>query len=69
MRADGTDQRRLTHGLGLVRAPRWSPDGSLILFSANRTDNYDLYTMHADGTGLRQITTDPADDYSADWQK
>jgi len=69
MRADGTDQRRLTFNLGQVRSPRWSPDGSLILFTADRTGNFDLYTMHADGTELRQLTTDPADDYSPEWQK
>jgi TolB protein len=68
MNADGTDQRRLTFNLGIVRTPRWSPDGQWILFAADRTGSYDLYLIRADGTDLRQITHHPAADYSADWQ-
>ena len=29
--------------------------------------NLDLYTMAADGSDLRRITTDPADDFDASW--
>ncbi|MEK7788108.1 MAG: hypothetical protein AAB658_22095, partial [Chloroflexota bacterium] len=68
MNADGADQRRLTFNLGAVRTPHWSPDGTLILFAADRAGNFDLYLMQADGSDLRQLTAHPAHDYSADWQ-
>jgi Tol biopolymer transport system component len=62
-RPDGTHLRRLT------RSPKdrsdyhpdWSPDGSTVLFErrvlTNGTDGDDLYTVKADGSDLRQITT------------
>lgn len=69
MNADGTDQRRLTFDIGTVRTPHWSPDGEYILFASDRAGNFDLYVMRADGAGdICQLATDPAEDYSADWQ-
>lgn len=41
--------------------PRWSPDGSLIAFSSNRTGRYEIWTVNADGTDPRQITDGPGD--------
>jgi Tol biopolymer transport system component len=43
--------------------PDWSPDGKLILFravSAVERHSGNLYTIHPDGTGLRQLTRYPA---------
>ena len=37
--------------------PTWSPDGKEIVF--HKTPLNQLFTMHADGTGERQITTPP----------
>jgi TolB protein len=57
--------------------PRWSPDGRQILFKSNRahygasaeggTPDYDLYVMQADGSGVRRLTTDPANENEASW--
>jgi TolB protein len=48
-------ERRLTTGGGFAR-PRWSPDGrSLAYLKAGQ-----LWTMRADGTGQRRLTTRPA---------
>jgi Tol biopolymer transport system component len=52
--ADGTDLSRLTHLNGNAIAPDWSPDGSRIAFwLEDRT----LYTMAADGSDLRAVTS------------
>jgi Tol biopolymer transport system component len=44
----------LNTGLDNVSLPKWSPDGSKILFVVQEIWN--LYTINTDGTGLTQIT-------------
>lgn len=55
MNADGTDQTRLTSDPDYEYSPRWSPDGTAILFE--RLDSYGshLYLMRPDGTGLHRV--------------
>ena len=53
MSADGTSQTRLTNNPGADRAPRWSADGTSLVF--NR-DELDIYKMDADGSNLTQVT-------------
>jgi TolB protein len=44
----------------------WSPDGTKIAFASNRGGTYEIYTMNADGTGVRQITRGP-EAHHASW--
>jgi hypothetical protein len=56
-------QPNVTTGSG-----QWSPDGTRILFRRLMgDDNWDLFTMLADGTDLVQVTNDPDDDRFFDW--
>lgn len=41
--------------------PRWSPDGSRLAFSSNRTGRYEIWTVAADGGDPRQVTDGPGD--------
>ena len=52
---------------GSVRDPHVHYDGRTILFSYRRagSDQYNLYEIQADGTGLRQVTRGPYDDFEA----
>lgn len=70
MNADGTDQLRLTQG-GPVNLPTWSPDGARIAFSAytEGAGNYDVYVINADGTGLVNLTNNPATDIYPAWSR
>jgi Tol biopolymer transport system component len=78
--ADGNDQVKLVdlyeHDFGFIdlsldTAP-WSPDGLRLVFSAhgNTTDtaaNSDIFVINADGTGMTNLTNDPAFDSYAIW--
>ncbi len=47
--------------------PAWSPDGSQIAFTIKHEHQRDIYAIKADGTGLRQLTKHPSDDYAPAW--
>ena len=47
--------------------PGWSPNGDLIAFTSKRADNYDIYTIKPDGSGLKRLTTDPANEAHSVW--
>ncbi len=47
--------------------PAFSPDGSRVAFNSNRDDNNDIYVANVDGTGLYQLTNNPAIDTSPTW--
>lgn len=56
MDADGGNQRRLTHYLGLDTRPDWHPDGSQIAFTSTRNGNFNIYVMDTDGSNVKQVT-------------
>jgi TolB protein len=43
-------------------SPSWSPRGDVIAFTSFQHGRGDIYVMHPDGTGKRQLMTDPAYD-------
>ena len=47
--------------------PDWSPDGKRIAFMSLRNGNADLFTIHPDGTHVKQVTTSPGDDVLPSW--
>ena len=53
--ADGSDPRRLTTDDATHEAPRYSPDGSKILYLSNATGKRELWIMNADGTNQRAL--------------
>ena len=61
---DLSHQVQLTHGPDDGWWPTWSPDGTRIAFSSTRSDPdpsdgievQDVFTMRADGTGVRKLT-------------
>lgn len=48
---------QLTHGAGRNVNPVWGPDGLHLVFCSNRSGSPQIWTMLADGTRLRQLTT------------
>ena len=60
--ADGKNERALLPNPGLEYSPSYSTDGKWIIFTGERNEQADLYRIHPDGTGLEQLTNDPAFD-------
>ncbi|HEY0744889.1 MAG TPA: DPP IV N-terminal domain-containing protein [Chryseosolibacter sp.] len=56
MKADGTDQRQLTHGDFNCQVPSFSNDGKQIVFYSDETGNDEIYTMKADGSNHQRLT-------------
>ncbi|MGH9968305.1 MAG: PKD domain-containing protein [Pyrinomonadaceae bacterium] len=71
MDSNAANLSRLTNNLSNDDHPRWSPNGTKILFQSDRDDpangNQDIYVMNADGTAQTRLTTDAADDCNAVW--
>ncbi len=75
--ADGTGIRKIAGLPGYDTHPRWSPDGTKILFNSfpdAAEKPHDVFTVNADGTGLTNLTQGKyhdgqADDWSPDGQR
>jgi len=55
-------EREITSGEWEDFGPSFSPDGNTIIFSSNRNGNWDIWSIGADGEGLKQITKEPGDE-------
>ena len=58
--------QRLTNETGDSR-PRFSPDGSKIVFQSNRDGQAEIYVMNLDGTGQTRLTDNSALDTAPAW--
>jgi len=67
MGTDGTGVVNLTRDAWFDGWPSWSPDGSRIAFSSNRSDTYQIYVMNADGSGLIRVVDSPDTDVRPQW--
>lgn len=52
---------RLTGPGGNDRYPAWSPDGTRIIYHSDRSGEYDLYVMNADGSNDQRIAATSRD--------
>ena len=63
MDLDGSNKTRLTDSIARDGAPRWSPDGTKIVFDSNREDGTgQIYVMNVDGSEQKRLTHNPAGD-------
>jgi Tol biopolymer transport system component/imidazolonepropionase-like amidohydrolase len=53
---EGGEATRLTHGLSFDAQPRFSPDGSRIVFTSDRSGGQNVWIMSLDGSDTVQVT-------------
>jgi Tol biopolymer transport system component len=56
MDIDGSNVVRLTDDIAKDRGPEWTPDGENLIFHSTRSGTWEYWTIHKDGSGLRQLT-------------
>jgi Tol biopolymer transport system component len=70
MNADGSDERQITRAKSESTAPAWSPDGSKLAFTNNRSGGMKILVGNPDGTGLRRLTGGSGyGSFVPDWQR
>ena len=72
MSPDGTNFMQVTQQMTIDDplgggVPRWSPDGSKIVFQAEGEKGLDIYTINTDGTNRINLTKSPGADWYASW--
>ena len=70
MDVDGGNQQRLTENRKNDSSPAWSPDGTRIVFSADRKGDFvnsEIYVMDADGGNLQRLTENRKNDGAPSW--
>jgi Tol biopolymer transport system component len=67
--ASGSDQRKITDPSGQIEDtyPAWSRDKKKIAFTRTEGNNSEIYLMNHDGTGVQNLTNNPAADEGPAW--
>lgn len=50
-----------------AQLPPIEPEAGRLVFASDRAGNRDIYTISSNGSGLKQLTDDPAADYAPRW--
>ena len=70
MNADGSRVRRVRteRSFEFSDGPAWSPDGSTLVYSLTQLQSdFEIFTIGADGSGLRQLTRNSVQDWMPAW--
>src|SRR2546423_1183351 len=70
MNADGSNQSRLSNAGSRDINPRWSPDGTRIVFSSDRSGNpgvFEIFVMTASGSNQTRLTNNSGENSRPFW--
>ena len=69
MDADGMNQTNPTNNSEIDESPRWSHDGTKLLFVSDRyLSNYNIFVMDTDGANQTRLTSNSDVNDSPEWQ-
>ncbi len=67
-RADGTQSIAVTEsGHWDDESPSWAQNGRELVFTSNRFGKNQIFSIHLDGTHMRRLTSNPANNTSPSW--
>ncbi len=62
---EGGAAKLVDGGMAFDSQPKFSPDGKWIAFISDREGSENVWIMHADGTGVKQVSKDPNSDFTS----
>jgi Tol biopolymer transport system component/imidazolonepropionase-like amidohydrolase len=62
---EGGAAKLISGGMAFDSQPRFSPDGQWIAFLSDREGSENIWIMHPDGTGIRQVSKDANEDFTS----
>src|SRR5271154_1769025 len=62
---DGGEAKLISGGMAFDSQPKFSPDGQWIAFLSDREGSENVWIMKTDGTGAKQVSKDPNNDFAS----
>jgi Tol biopolymer transport system component len=62
---EGGQAKLISGGMAFESQPKFSPDGQWIAFISDREGSENIWVMHPDGTGVKQVSKDPNSDFTS----
>ncbi|MDP9338680.1 MAG: amidohydrolase family protein [Acidobacteriota bacterium] len=62
---DGGQAKLISGGMAFDSQPKFSPDGQWVTFVSDREGSENLWIIHPDGTGVKQVSKNTADDFTS----
>src|SRR6266849_2793127 len=62
---EGGQAKLIAGGMAFDSQPRFSPDGQSIAFLSDREGSENVWIMHPDGTGVKQVSKDPNNEFTS----
>ncbi|MCM3900789.1 MAG: HYR domain-containing protein [Pyrinomonadaceae bacterium] len=71
MNANGSQVTRLTTNASIDESPDWSPDGTKVVFTSNRSNllDFEIWVMNANGSGQTRLTTSTRSSVQPTWSR
>jgi Tol biopolymer transport system component len=62
---EGGQAKLISGGMAFDSQPKFSPDGQWITFISDREGSENIWIMHPDGTGVKQVSKDPDSEFAS----
>ncbi len=62
---EGGQAKLISGGMAFDSQPRFSPDGQWVTFISDREGSENIWIIHPDGTGVKQVSKNSTDDFSS----